>query len=144
MAFSQHEADQSQQHVSSRPSRSCKTTLVGALNGTVSRVHGIPVPGMVISDGKGTNLENGTWDQNYVHGGSRRKQKAKPKAAAQQSDESCAPPEAAAPEDEYHTELTKEQWCVICRSYKDPALLNYVGGSYHCTESCLTGRSRRR
>ena len=144
MAFSQHEADQSQQHVSSRPSRSCKTTLVGALNGTVSRVHGIPVPGMVISDGKGTSLENGTWDQNYVHGGSRRKQKAKPKAAAQQSDESCAPPEAAAPEDEYHTELTNEQWCAICRSYKDPALLNYVGGSYHCTESCLTGRSRRR
>ena len=52
-----------------RPS-ACKITQKGANDARHVRVHGIAVLEMRISYPATTRLQQGTWDQNYVHAGS--------------------------------------------------------------------------
>ena len=47
------------------------------------------------------------------------------------------------PASAYFDDATGQQWCVVCQTYQDPADLDYVHGSYHCSTSCLSSRRRQ-
>ena len=132
-AEAEEEAMAQHQPATIRPSRACKNTHKGLNDVSHARVHGIPVPGMRISDPSTTRLGQGTWDQNYVHAGSN---KAAPTRKERQPNEELAP-------------SALEYKCLMCERYQTEEFLTIdMCGNYNCSgaaaESCHSKRKSRR